>query len=89
MEKKTRSQSKMRNQHARKREPVLTNRERFLGALWNALNCSMSNNDVLEIMDTLNADRAAARMRDIYFRSKTKGTREQAIEDVKSYRSFK
>jgi len=86
---KTHSEMMMGNQNARKREPVMTNRERFLGALWNALNCSHSNDEILEVMETLNAERVAARMRDIYFKSKSKGTREQALADMRSFISFK
>lgn len=79
----------MGNQRALKRESMMNVRERFLGALWNALNCSLSNDEVIEVMDILGADRYAARMRDIYLRSKTKGTREQALEDLRAFKSFR
>lgn len=76
------------NQRARKRVTLVTNKDRFLGALWNALNCSTSNGEILEVMDALSADNQARIMSEIYSRSKTKGTREQAIEDIKAYISF-
>jgi len=78
----------MGNERARKREPLMTTRERFLGALVNALNCSHTNDEILEVMEALNADHAAQRMREVYFKDKRKGTRESALEDVRAYRNF-
>lgn len=86
---KNRSEFMMGNKRALKRQPVMTNRGRFLGALWNALNCSTSNDEVWEVMNLLNADEFANRMRVIYYKSNLKGIREQALEDLISYRRFK
>ena len=54
------------------------------GALWTALNCSTNNDEIIEIMDLLGSEYGMLQT-EVYFRSKTKGTREQAIEDIKTY----
>lgn len=84
--KKTPSEAKMGNQNARKKDKIVlkTNKDRLRGALWVALNVSSSNEEIFEIMHILGEGYGIAKNEE-YFRSKHKGIREQAIEDIKAF----
>lgn len=68
-------------------KPDMTAEEKFLGAVWTALNNSRTHEEIWEVMTVLNADRLASRMNEKYFRSKTKSKRIISLEYIDWYRS--